>query len=80
MKTIKFIKTKNGKKETIYTWTNIVEKNVESICCNFMTGFLYGVDNYSKFNFIRPMVMSIDGYMTWTRDNLKYEFVIEEEI
>lgn len=80
MKTIKFIKSEKGKKETIYTWRGIADKSVESICCNFMTGFLYGVDNYSKFNFIRPMVMSIDGYIAWTKADLKFEFVIEDEL
>ena len=79
MKTIKFIKTENGKSETIFTWREVLDEDVQTICGNFMEGFLYGVDAYGEINFIRPMVMSIDGYKAWTRGGLEMKMVVEDK-
>lgn len=84
MAKIRFIKStaKNGKitTETIYTWSNIDEKDIPVICQNFIDGFLLGVSKTTYL--IKPINMYKDGYYAWSRffhenSGVEYSFVDE---
>lgn len=84
MRTIRFIKKTKRKNsvciDTIHIWIMIEEKDIPTICQNFIDGFLLGVSKTTYL--IKPINMYKDGYHAWSRffhedSGVEYSFVDE---
>ena len=78
------IERKNGTetKKVLFTWHDIPEEDISSVCQNFIDGFLYAMDSHSQLSLTRPSVMVMDGWWCQTRayeDGYGFQWRFEDE-